>query len=150
MIKFMVIAFGAILLILGIGEIINQCGPNQPLKRVTESEIKRTLSAEGLTAEQNNIKRRLELSSDPNKIWWIYCLGDNGQVVSYGAVKGKITSSHKYLSMTSGDGTLGESDSYVYWFDPSGSYYQWSGLYFVSSKEVKINDAILNMRSVEQ
>jgi hypothetical protein len=120
------------------------------IREVHESDVSRILDSNGFTAEQGNVKRRIELASDANKIWWIYCLSDTGQVVFYGAVKGKITSSGKKLQMVETDGTAGESDAYVYWFDPSGAYYQWNGYYFVSSKEIKISNVVLNLRSIKE
>jgi hypothetical protein len=118
---------------------------------VDQRDIQLKTSAEGWTAEQMNLKRRAELASDPNKIWWIYCLADNGQVVYYGAVKGKVTSSHKYIEGVDYQGidVRGESDDYVYWFDPMGVYYQWNGQYFLTSIEQRIATPVLNFRSVQ-
>ena len=65
---------------------------------VQDSDIKLKLDGQGFTSEQNNVMKRLELSSEPNGLWWIYCLADNGQVVFYGPVKGKVTSSGKRLN----------------------------------------------------
>jgi hypothetical protein len=134
-----------IMMFLIVGIFLISC---QPINQVNESDIKYSLSKEGYTAEQINVKRRIELGSDPNKIWWIYCLTDTGQVVFYGAVKGKVTSSEKRLALITKDGTDGESDKYVYWFTPSGTYRQWNGKYFLTSEEVKINNVVLNMREV--
>ena len=119
---------------------------------VSSKSVDVKVNSNGLTAEQQNIKKRLELSSDGNGLWWIYCLADNGQPVFFGPVKGKVTSSTKKLltvdKSDGWDGAEGESDAYVYWFDPQGIYYQWSGHYFLTSKEVKIGNAVLNFREV--
>ena len=128
------------------------CSLPKGRRHVDIDELKIKTDSLGLTAEQANIKKRFELSSNPDGLWWIYCLADNGQVVFYGPVKGKVTSSGKKLEIfhsntRSYDGTNGESDSYVYWFDPQGIYYQWSGHYFLTSKEVKINNTVLNFRN---
>lgn len=116
--------------------------------------------------ERNNINRRQQVFDDPAQVSWIYCLADNGQVVFYGPVEGKVTSSGKRLepihSATSAmvgdiytdelvqqDGTFGGSDSYVYWFDPDGNYYQWDGYYFLTSVPIKVNESVLNIRNVQ-
>jgi hypothetical protein len=129
------------------------CNAPQGLREVLLNELTVKTDAQGMTAEQANIKKRVELSSDPNGIWWIYCLSDTGQPVFYGAVKGKVTSSWKNLGELSNgqnaDGTYGNSDSYVYWFDPAGVYYQWDGKYFLTSREIKLANPVLNFRGVK-
>ena len=119
--------------------------------------------------EAQNISRRVKLMDDPNLVQWIYCLSDTGQVVFYGPVLGKVTSSGKRLEPNSvdddypanysdswtneriqADGTYGSSDTYVYWFDPDGVYYQWSGHYFLTSVEMPINSVVLNYRDVTE
>lgn len=124
--------------------------------------------------ERENISRRLEIFDNPAQVSWIYCLAENGQVVFYGSVIGKVTSSGKRLEpkMLTGageyggsyiyyegertaermqaDGTFGSSDSYVFWFDSDGNYFQWGGNYFLTSIPIKINNAVLNVRDVTE
>ena len=149
-----------VLLVMAMAYLVALTACDQPpgISQVNSSDVKMKTDAKGMTAEQANIKKRYELASDANALWWIYCLADNGQVVYFGAVKGKVTSSGKALSSNSGskdtvymnwDGSYGSSDSYVYWFDPQNIYYQWSGHYFLTSREVKIKESVLNMRSVQ-
>jgi hypothetical protein len=124
--------------------------------------------------ERRNINTRQELFDNPAQVSWIYCLGETGTVVFYGEVVGKVTSSTKRLEpiSTTGsdynaagsplcysgictnevmqqDGTFGNSDAYVYWYDSAGNYYQWDGLYFLTSVPIKVNESVLNMRSVD-
>lgn len=111
-------------------------------------------NAYGYTNEQHNILKRNKIVQDPTIIMWIYCLADNGQVVYYGPVDGKVTSSNKSIRMFNstddvGDGTTGGSDSYVFWFSPEGEYYQWNKAYFLSTAEIKISNTVLNFRRVE-
>lgn len=55
--------------------------------------------ANGLTVEQENIKRRIELENTPGSIKHIYILSAySGEVLLYSTVKGKITSSGKRLT----------------------------------------------------
>ena len=114
--------------------------------------------------ERSNINRRLELFDSESQVSWIYCLGDNGQVVFYGSVLGKVTSSGKRLEPNStadcggspsgycatnfngqwtsermqADGTFGTSDHYIFWFDSAHNYFQWDGKYFLTSVPIKI------------
>lgn len=108
--------------------------------------------ANGYTSEQRNIMQRREVVQKPDSIMWIYCLAQTGNVVFYGPVKGKVTSSGKVL-ITRGvdytDGTVGGSDAYVYWFDPSGKYFQWNGNYFLSTFEIRVNSPVINHRNVQ-
>lgn len=109
--------------------------------------------ANGYTSEQRNIMQRREVVQKPDGIMWIYCLSQTGSVIFYGPVKGKVTSSNNQLEVLSGsysDGSKGESDQYIYWFDPSGKYFQWNGNYFLSTFEIRVNSPVINYRSVQQ
>lgn len=121
------------------------------VRYVQTQDAQAPVDVNGYTSEQNNILKRRKIALDPKQIMWIYCLADNGQVVFYGAVKGKVTSSGKSLQsvMNISDGTEGSSDAYVYWFDPSDKYFQWNGHYFLSTYEIKIMTPVLNTRSVQ-
>jgi hypothetical protein len=130
---------------------------------VKQSDLKVKVDQNGYTSEQRNILGRRNVALDPNQIMWIYCMAQNGQTVFYGPVKGKVTSSTKRLdpnmvivtgtdnktSADIGDGSQGESDPYIYWFDPSGKYFQWNGNYFLSTFEIKIQSPVLNTRNVQ-
>ena len=108
----------------------------------------------GLTYEQNNVKRRLEDENKPGVIKHMYLISPyTGDVVFYSTVKGKVTSSGKRLTPTSvvggksgdswtgipvaigtdtyrtsevlqDDGTYGSSDPYLYWWDVNDVYHQ--------------------------
>jgi len=124
--------------------------------------------------ERSNIDKRQKLFDNLALVSWIYCLSQTGTVIFYGPVQGKVTSSGKRLepiqaSGTNGyanftypdgsivatdelmqqDGTFGTSDSYVYWYDPAGNYYQWGGQYFLTSVPISVNESVLNVRSVQ-
>ena len=124
--------------------------------------------------ERQNIRKRQEIFDNPAQVSWVYCLADNGQVVFFGPVLGKVTSSGKRLEPKNlvgdyagyyskgviefdgklttermqADGTFGSSDEYVYWFDPDGNYYQWGGNYFLTSVPIPIENTVLNIRDV--
>ncbi|HRZ18592.1 MAG TPA: hypothetical protein P5136_00920 [Methanofastidiosum sp.] len=143
--------FGILLIIVTSAFLMGSRGGGcQQMNDVSETDVKIKTSKEGFTAEQLNIKRRVELASDSSKIWWIYCLSDTGTVVFYGAVKGKVTSSKKSLPYVTSDGTSGESDEYVYWFSPAGTYFQWNGKYFLTSAEVRVETPVINHREVRR
>jgi len=108
------------------------------------------LTADGLSAEQDIISRRIQVTTDPTKVLWIHLIALDGKIIRRMPVVTKVTSSGKrleprrasgysensayYPSAGNGystdefiqaDGTYGESDPYIYWFDPLGRYHQW-------------------------
>ncbi len=101
------------------------------------------------TVEQQNIYDRIRVTTDPTKVMWIHLIALDGKIVKRMAVRNKVTSSGKRLEprhsvpntnnsstppnagnyytdeLIQPDGTYGDSDSYVYWFDPMSRYHQW-------------------------
>ena len=161
-----------------VGVLLSACGPIQKSQlEVRQEAAQNAVEVPVVTnfVERQNIQARQELFDNPAQVSWIYCLAENGQVVFFGSVEGKVTSSGKRLEPTTlsgngysygdgaqnyggqwttermqADGTFGHSDSYVYWFDPAGNYYQWSGPYFLTSVPIKIDNAVLNVRDVTE
>lgn len=110
------------------------------------------LTSNGTTLEQENIKRRIETTTDPGGLAWIHLMSSNGKVVARMVVQGKVTSSGKRLQpkiaerdgtghtlklprtrdgyftneLIQPDGTYGQSDAYIFWFDPQDRYHQLS------------------------
>lgn len=120
-------------------------------------------------AEIDNIKHRLELTSNPGQIGFVLLLNEMGKPVMYASVKGKITSGGKRLTAPqevrcldmggggctqsmveapSDEGTYGSSAPYIFFFDINGQYYQWSGNYLYSDKPFRINDKPLVLNVV--
>jgi hypothetical protein len=115
-------------------------------------QVQTTVTPEknGLSTEQNNIKRRIELENTPGSIKHLYIVStETGQVLVYSTVKGKVTSSSKRLLPSSvrasggvafsvkigentfytnevmqDDGTFGSSIPYLYWWDAQDRYHQ--------------------------
>ncbi|MBU0879559.1 hypothetical protein KKA77_00160 [Patescibacteria group bacterium] len=102
---------------------------------------------------------------------WIHLMALDGKIVKRMAVRNKVTSSGKRLEPrhaadangtfpnASGafgsfetdefiqpDGTYGESDPYIFWFDPMGRYHQWGtagGLgYLLTDYPIDLEDPI--------
>lgn len=108
------------------------------------------LQANGLTVEQENVQKRIQMENMPGSVKHLYLLSAySGEVVLYSTVKGKVTSSGKRLTPTSvdtdgvsglpinlngvtkwttevlqDDGTYGSSIEYLYWWDQGGIYHQ--------------------------
>lgn len=151
--------------------VLSACGP-VPTSTVADQTAKNIQNSSSASeypvknfVERTNINKRLELFDNPAQVSWIYCLSDTGAVVFYGAVEGKVTSSTKRLEpittdnssdwalyqygghvtneLLQQDGTFGQSDSYVYWFDPAGNYYQWGGEYFLTSIPVQVSVPVI-------
>lgn len=107
-------------------------------------------------SEIENIKRRLELTSNPGAIGFVLLMNQAGQPIMYTGVKGKITSGSKRLTepdrsgswgagqnnvvraAPSDEGTYGSSDSYIYFWTTNGQYIQWSGSYLYSDKPLRV------------
>jgi prepilin-type N-terminal cleavage/methylation domain-containing protein len=66
---------------------------------VQKADANVQLQSSGLTVEQENIKRRIELENAPGSIKHLYIISAySGQVLVYSTVKGKVSSSGKRLS----------------------------------------------------
>lgn len=108
-------------------------------------------------AEIDNIKRRLELTSNPGALGFILLMNESGQPIMYTTVKGKVTSGSKRLTepdrsgswgqgtnnvvraAPSDEGTYGSSDQYIYFWTSNGQYVQHNGKYLYSDKPLRIN-----------
>lgn len=105
-------------------------------------------NSEGNTVEQQHIIDRIRVTTDPTKILWIHLVALDGKIIRRMPVVSKVTSSGKRLEprhaataseawrtpsygdyytdeFIQPDGTFGDSDSYIYWFDPAGRYNQY-------------------------
>ena len=61
-----------------------------------------TTQANGLTVEQENIKRRIEMENLPGTMKHLYVISAmSGDIILYSSVRGKVTSSGKRLTPTS-------------------------------------------------
>jgi len=117
------------------------------------SSIKIPLNSKGNTVEQQNIQDRINVTMSPTKVMWIHLISLDGKIVRRMPVRCKVTSSGKRLEPKQAadglgtypsspfeisndnywstnefiqpDGTYGESDNYIFWFDPQGRYHQW-------------------------
>lgn len=110
-----------------------------------------SVNANGMTVEQENVKRRLETDNTPGSLKYVYCISSySGEVIFQSTAKGKVTSSGKRLSPVKSfvgngggynyapnhsgqfvtdeniqdDGTFGSSIEYVYWWDVNDVYTQ--------------------------
>lgn len=113
-------------------------------------------------AEIDNIKKRLQLTSDPALMGYVVLFNDMGQPILYTTVKGKVTSGGKRLTAPfqetklgrngvgdasssdftdapSDEGTWGSSNPYIYFWTTEGQYIQWSGNYLYSDKPFRLN-----------
>lgn len=108
-------------------------------------------------AEIDNIKQRLQLTSNPGLVGYIVLLNESGQPIMYTGVKGKVTSGSKRLTepdrsgawgagannvvraAASDEGTYGNSGEYIFYWTPSGQYVQWNGKYLYSDKPFRLS-----------
>ena len=121
-------------------------------KAVPPPELKTSL-------ERKNLKRRLELWNNENKIAYIYLI-NYGKVMDYYTIKGKVSSVNSKL--TSGeqivddphgnydagskvvespqlDGSYGTNGDAIFFFTTEGAYVEWRGDYMLSDQPLKLS-----------
>lgn len=121
-------------------------------------------------AEIENIKKRLELTSDPGLLGFVLLLNEMGQPVAYYGVEGKLTSGGKRLTRNqqlvrcdrgewkgdcvfnapSDEGTHGSSAPYVFFWTTDGQYVQWNGKYLYSDKPFRLTVDPIVVSSVSE
>lgn len=140
----------------------------QPNTSTKSSESKKAAAAANSisfaagNAEIDNIKKRLELTSDPALMGYIVLFNDMGTPILYTTVKGKVTSGSKRLTSPfqetalsragvaessssdftdapSDEGTWGSSNPYIFFWTTGGQYIQWSGNYLYSDKPFRMD-----------
>ncbi len=135
------------------------CNPQASAKtaKVTQSQ-KAKAAADSISftenAEIDNIKKRLQLTSDPGLTGFILLMNEAGQPIMYTGIIGKVTSGSKRLTAPvqswstksggywgkslgaapSDEGTWGSSSPYIYFWTTTGQYMQWNGKYLYSDK----------------
>ena len=120
-------------------------------KAVPPPELKTSL-------ERKNLKRRLELWNNENKISYIYLI-NYGKVMAYYTIKGKVSSVNSKL--TSGeqivedphgsydagsrvvespqlDGSYGTNGNAIFFFTTEGAYVEYRGDYMLSDQPLKL------------
>lgn len=129
---------------------------NKGVKNVQAEKARAAANSINFTenAEIDNIKRRLELTSQPGLLGYVVLLNETGQPVFYGTVKGKVTSGGKRLTAPdqlgcfesrcvraapSDEGTYGSSNPYEYFWLTNGQYMQWNGKYLYSDKPFRLS-----------
>lgn len=144
----------------------------QPPVSKTEQAKKAAEAANSIkfneNAEIDNIKRRLELTSNPGQLGFIILLNEMGQPVLYTSVKGKVTSGSKRLTApdrassswgggnntvvrasSSDEGTWGSSGEYIFFWTVNDEYIQWNGKYMYSDKPFRLKTEPIAVLAVE-
>lgn len=164
--------------ILVLSTLLISCGPHVPSQQETEQNAVEAniikLSAETelpnlkKSLERVNIKKRLELFEDENKVSYIY-LTSFGRVMSFFTVKGKVSSGSKRMTTNqklqhgdagesygdfvmeapSLDGTYGSSDEYIFFWTTDDTYIQWNGEYMLCDKPLKLTTAPELVREIK-
>lgn len=127
--------------------------------------------------ERQNLKKRLELLNDENKIFYVY-LVNHGQVMTYFTAQGKISSVNSKL--TTGeqvidarttiypngyggsstrlgavvvespalDGSYGTNGDAIFFFTTEGAYVEWAGDYMLSDYPLQLTTPVQMVASV--
>jgi hypothetical protein len=134
-----------------------QLAENQSVLEANQPAPTMTYSLE----RQNQIERAKRIN-DPNKIGYVYELSVDGKVINYYVIKGKVSSTNSYLVpdevvVYSGgatvqapdiDGSYGDNQNAIYFFDTDGSMHEWKGLYEYSESPLKITTALTLIKEV--
>lgn len=115
----------------------------------------------GRSLERKNIAERLVRYNDPNKISYIYLLAQNGQVISYFTIKGKVSNAGSQLlpeddildpcgtdycptvvDSAGDDGSYGPDEDSIFFFTTDGTLVEWGGLYLLSDKPLDIKTPV--------
>ena len=79
--------------------------PPESSSGLSKATVKVPVGADGLSAEQRNIKERLLRDNEPGAIKHLYVISTyTGQVLIYSTVKGKVTSGNKRLTPSTVNG----------------------------------------------
>jgi hypothetical protein len=151
---------------------------------VSKASITVKTDENGNTVEQKQIGKRIDMDNQFGAIKHIYVISPySGQVLFYSTIIGKVTSSGKRLTpktvngeaygkdgssnyiniggkeyttneVIQDDGTYGESDPYIYWWDAKGIYHQHfmtgGQIVHVSSHPLAgVKSVVLNMKDDE-
>lgn len=132
---------------------------------VSQANVAVVTGSDNLTAEQRNVRDRLDMDNKIGSIKHLYVISAySGQCLIYSTVKGKVTSSGKRLhpstttytssstftdqyspELLGDDGTYGQSVEYIYWWDVRGVYHQH---YVQGGQIVHISDQPMPVKSV--
>ncbi len=143
--------------------LLSACNEARPATVKVTQSMKAAEAADSIVftenAEIENIKARLQLTSDPGLTGFVLLMNEAGQPIMYTSVRGKITSGGKRLTKQyqlvsvyqgklktpspSDEGTWGSSNPYVYFWTTTGQYIQWNGKYLYSDKPFRTNVAPL-------
>ena len=116
--------------------------------------------------EAKNVKEHILRKDDPATIQFIYVYLPGVGLVYNGPVLGGVTSSQKALKppykpdyvgnggvknipLPHTSGTYGDEDSYVYWRDPAGNYYQTKLPYFMSDAPIDVPEPELSVGKID-
>jgi hypothetical protein len=104
--------------------------------------------------ERDNQINRSKIINDKNRLGYLYLLSDDGKVVDFVVIKGKVSSTksylvpdetfikHSYGNLTIQapdiDGSYGENQDAIYFFEPDGNMGEWNKGYRYSTKPLKM------------
>jgi hypothetical protein len=119
--------------------------------------------------ERRNVRERLLRFNKPTKIAYIYLLSDYGAVISYMAIKGKVSSCSSQMTTSqlieihdgSGgggnvvvdapgdDGSYGPNEEGVFFFTQDDVLVQWNGKYLLADAPLKVQAQQVSLAYVD-
>jgi hypothetical protein len=112
--------------------------------------------------ERHNLRNRLERLNKADAIGYVYLLSQDGKIIAYYTVRGKVSSLDSYLTTptqvvkipVSGggyqlhdlpspdfDGSYGKNPEGIFFFTTEGAYVEWTGHYLYSDQPLKLTQA---------
>jgi len=108
--------------------------------------------------ERRNLRNRLERLNKADSIGYVYLLSQDGKIVAYYTVRGKVSSLDSYLTTPTQvvkipmagsyqlhdlpspdfDGSYGKNPEGIFFFTTEGAYVEWTGHYLYSDQPLKL------------
>ena len=119
--------------------------------------------------ERHNLRNRLERLNKADAIGYVYLLSQDGKIVAYYTVRGKVSSLDSYLTTTTQvvkvplaggyqlhdlpspdfDGSYGKNPEGIFFFTTEGAYVEWTGHYLYSDQPLKLTQPPVLVMSVK-
>lgn len=124
------------------------------------------------SVERQNVIDRIKRWNDPNKVSYIYLISENGIILAYFPIKGKVTALNTYATpdlqivddpyarsyegsqgqvVDAPDelGTYGENNDGVFFFLTDGTYVEWTGHYLLADQPIKLTQQPIMLYEIE-
>jgi hypothetical protein len=180
MLKGALIAGGAVAVVGGLAACSDSPAPNDSAQGTGQAQTEQAFKQQQAAVpypvadlrdslERRNIRERLLRFNKSTKIAYIYLMSDYGAVISYMAIKGKVTSCSSQMTTSqlieihdgSGgggnvvvdapgdDGSYGPNEDGIFFFTQDDVLVQWNGKYLLADAPLKVQGQQVSLAYVE-